>query len=115
MLYDSLSQPYFLLILSLFGFLCGFIFDVENFFIVKIKNKNTILKNFLDFFSVLLSFLCLFFVNLNFHYGIPRLFTIIIFFLSEYIQRLLSKKLFAKLFMKCYNIFVRRKRERSEK
>ena len=108
MLYDSLTQPKFILVLFLVGFACGFLFDARNMLLHSAKRKK-ILKNIFDFFLVLALFTCLYAINLLYHYGIFRMFPIFVFFTSVGLQRLISQKFFAKIFAKCYTLFKRKR------
>lgn len=104
MLYDTLNQFSFFLILALLGFSCGFLFDLKKI----IKNKT--ISNVFDFIFVVLCFTCLYIVNLKQHYGLFRMFPIVVFFVFLILQRFLSKKILAKFFQKCYNL-IKKKHE----
>ena len=108
MLYDTLSQPSFVLILMLAGFLCGFLYDAKNLFLLSLSKKK-VTSNILDFLCTFLSLCILYLVNLHFHYGILRFYPILVFFFAFFIQRLLSKKVFTILIVKCYNRLKRKK------
>ena len=107
MLYDTLTQPHFILVLSLVGFCCGFLFDLRLLFLSKVKNK--FCQHIVDFFVTVFCFASLYLVNLFCHYGIVRLFPSVVFFFFLTLQRFLSQKLFAKLVKKCYTLFERKK------
>ena len=67
MLYETLSQPHIFLLIILFGFLTGFIFDLLNLLknVIKIKFFN----NFILFLGVFLSIFIFYLINLNLNYG----------------------------------------------
>lgn len=113
MLYDTLSQPLFVLTLLGTGFLAGFFFDIKTILLTKAKHKK-ILSNILDFICVTLTLLSLFLTNLFCHYGIIRLFPALVFFSAFALQRFLMKKIFANFLAKCYTYF-RRKNHGAEK
>lgn len=113
MLYDTLSQFPFLCILFVAGFLCGLLFDLKNLLVKNTERK--LVGNLFDFFAITTSFVLLFFINLKQHYGIFRLFPLVLFVSSIVVERLLSKKCFAFLFQKCYNHFVRKRNENHKK
>ena len=107
MLYDTLSQPHFIFILSLVGFCCGFLFDLRSIFVSKVKNK--FLSHLFDFFVTILCFGSLYVTNLFCHYGIVRFFPIVVFLFFLCLERFLSQKFFAKIIKKCYTLVKRKK------
>ena len=107
-LYDTLTQPLFILALFVVGFSCGFIIDLKNLILSKAKHKKFFV-HILDFFAVLIIGFSLYLTNLRCHYGILRVFPLLVFFASFYLQRLLSQKVFAKFLKKCYTLIERKK------
>lgn len=106
MLYETLSQPKLLLVFIIFGFLSGFVFDISNFIKVLSKN-NKIVNIILDFVSTVINLGLLFLVNLTYNYGEFRAFAIAVYEFGFTIQRFTLGKLLAKLFLWCYNAFVK--------
>ncbi len=102
MLYETLSQPFILLILSSIGLFSGIIFDIKNILIYLLK-KNKIIHQILLFFSILILFFIFYFVNLKINYGKIRFFSIFIFFLAFFIERFFVQNFLANKIAKCYN------------
>lgn len=102
MLYETLSQPYIFLCLSLGGFFCGFIFDLKD-IILSFFKKQTIIKQILLFFAVFSTFFIYFYLNLKVNFGQIRFFPMIIFSLAFYIQRFIIKNFLANPVIRCYN------------
>jgi len=102
MLFQTLSQPFAFLSLSVVGFLSGFLIDLKN-ICRKILKNNKIITIFLDFFVFFLIFLIYFIFNLKINFGEFRIFSILSFFLSFFIQRSLVINFVAKPVVKCYN------------
>lgn len=102
MLFEALSQPTIFFALSLGGFLSGFIFDLKNLILFKIKKKS-ILNQFLLFFSTFFAIFVYFLINLIFNYGQIRFFAIFAFIISFSIQRFLMTNFVANSVIKCYN------------
>lgn len=107
MLYDSLGQGVLIIVFLLSGFVSGFLFDAKHLFSKKLRTKHTFVCVF-DFIATLLSCFVLFVTNLFSHYGIIRLFPILLFVSGIVLQRIISQKVFAFFFSKCYNHFVRK-------
>jgi len=114
MLYETLSQPFILLILSGIGLFSGFIFDLKNIFNFLFK-KNKIINQILLFFSVLLLFIIFYFTNLKINYGEIRFFSIFIFFLAFSIQRFFVQNFLANKIVKCYNNSKEKRNARRKK
>lgn len=110
MLYETQNQPFVFLMIVLFGFLSGFLFDFLN--ISKIILKKQFIINFLTLFMVFSAIFIYFFINLKFNYGEFRFYTIFSFFLSFFIQRLTLSNFVASRFELCYNKHIKKKTER---
>ena len=106
MLEETLSQPLILLMLILFGFASGIIFDISN-FIWKMAKNNKILKHFLDFFAVIFVFIIFFLCIYRFNFGELRFYEFLVFFLFLAIERFSVGKLVEKLIGLCYNAFIK--------
>ena len=110
MLYETLSQPYIMFFIFIFGFISGVIFDIKNIVLFLFGNSK-ILEEILLGLSTFLTLQVLYF-------GEIRFYIIVIFFLAFFIQRFLSKKIIAKLVKKCYtyveNIKLRTKEKTDE-
>lgn len=102
MLYPTFNQPILILFVALSGFASGLIFDLANFFLFPLK-KQKWLKEILYFFSVLIAFVCLYFINLEINYGEFRLFTLIEFVFFLLLERFTLGFLWTKALSKCYN------------
>lgn len=102
MLYETLSQPFILLILSSVGLFSGIIFDLKNILFYLFK-KNKIINQILLFFSIFILFLIFYLINLIINYGEIRFFSIFIFFLAFSIERFFVKNFLANRIAKCYN------------
>ena len=103
-LFETLNQPYILILLIIFGFLSGFLFDFA-YIISFLCNENKIVKNIFQFFAVFFSFFILFLLNLNINYGQFRVYIFVVFFFFLFIQRITVGKLIAKTKIWCYNTF----------
>lgn len=103
-LFETLSQPYILLCLIVFGILSGFIFDICN-IISFLCNNNKIVKNITQCLGTILCFFVLFIVNLKTNYGQFRLYIFLIYFLFVFIERITIGKLIAKTNIWCYTTF----------
>lgn len=114
-LYQTLDQPKILLYLFLFGFLCGFIFDIKNILNLFLLKNNLFLCNLFNFFNIFLVFFIYFYLNLKINFGEFRIFSIITYGLSFTIQRFLSRNFLAKPCAKCYNKVKGKINERSKK
>lgn len=101
MLFETLSQPVIALYILIVGFLCGIIFDLNN-FIWLLSKKDKVLRIFLDIASTLLAFAIFFILISNIAFGEFRIYQIILFVLAIYIYRKIFGKIFAKLNEKCY-------------
>lgn len=106
MLGETLSQPLIFLMLILFGFSSGIIFDICN-FIWKMSKNNKILKHFLDFFGTIIVFLLFFICIFNFNFGELRLYEFLVFFTFFSLERFTIGKLVEKFIELCYNGFVK--------
>ena len=114
MLYETLSQPFILLILSAIGIFCGIIFDFKNILIYFFK-KNKIISQILLFFSILLIFFIFYFTNLIINFGEIRFFSIYIFCLAFAIERFFVNNFLANNVAKCYNKFKEKRDGRRKK
>lgn len=106
MLGETLSQPLIFLMLILFGFSGGIIFDICN-FIWKMSKNNKILKHFLDFFGTIIVFLIFFICIFNFNFGELRFYEFLVFFTFFSLERFTIGKLVEKFIELCYNGFVK--------
>ncbi len=109
-LYETQTQPQVSLLFVLFGFLCGFVFDLKN--ILTIKNKGPFLSHFYEFVASLFLFFTFYFLNLKANFGSVRNFSFIMFFLSFFLQRFLITNFVAKPLSKCYNKFRSKRDEK---
>ena len=110
MLYQTLNQPYLLLIYLTVGFCCGFIFDVGNF--IKFLCANKKFSNFiLDIVQTSICLILSYKTNLKINYGEIRLIYVILIILAFLCQRLIIGKIVAKFYFKCYNTFERVKKK----
>lgn len=103
MLYQTLSQPLIILLLIIFGFLSGLLFDffsLINYFL----NNNKITKQIFYFLSIFPIFIIFYYLNLKFNYGQFRFYTILIFFGALILERISLGNLFAKMYDRCYNL-----------
>lgn len=82
MLYETLSQPKICLIIIIFGFCLGAIFDIEKFFVFSSGN-NKIIQFFSDVFSLILYFVLFYIIICRINYGEIRLYQLLIFILSS--------------------------------
>lgn len=98
MLYPTLNQPYVFITIFLTGLVSGLLFDLSNFLLIFV-NKNKVIKQFLYFFASALSFLGLFYMNLIVNLGQFRLFIIITFALSLFIERITLGSIINKTIM----------------
>ena len=106
MLYETLSQPKLLIIFVVIGFCCGIIFDFGNF--IKFLCSNKKISNILiDILQTSIILFILFIFNLNYNFGLIRFFPILIFILVFYLERYTFGKLFAKLYLSCYNLIIK--------
>lgn len=106
MLYETLSQPLILLLLLIFGFASGIVFDFANFFFI-LSQKNKTFRFFLDLISMVLVGLIFFLLVLKINYGEIRFYEIVMFASALFVERVLIGKIVAKFFGLCYNFFVR--------
>lgn len=106
MLYETLTQPYLLLIFLLAGILGGLVFDIGNFIKFLCSNKKAP-SIFIDFIQTIICCLILFFVNLKYNYGLFRLFPIIIFLIFFTLERFTLGKIIAKFYNLCYNLLTK--------
>lgn len=101
MLYQTLFQPYLLVVYLLAGFLGGLVFDFGNFIKFLFANKK-IPSIVIDFIQTIICIFLLFFVNLSFNYGTFRLFVIILFLFAFSLERFSLGKIIAKFYLLCY-------------
>ena len=113
MLYPTLNQPFMFLLLICAGLASGIIFDLLN-LVCNLVREDRFSKIFFDFLSVLLAFSLVFIVNLLFNYGQFRVYVIIVFILSLFTERAISKFLWTKLVEKCYSKISKRRKARGE-
>lgn len=106
MLYETLAHPYLLLVFLLTGFVGGLVFDIGNFIKFLFANKK-LPSILIDFVQTSISLFLLFFVNLNYNYGLFRVFPIIIFLIAFAIERFTLGKIIAKFYHVCYNSFTK--------
>lgn len=106
MLYQTLQQPRLLLYFLIIGFVGGLIFDIGNFIKFLFSNKK-IPCIILDFIQTSICLLLIFFFNLKLNYGIIRLFPFVCFMFSFIIERYTLGKLIAKIYLSCYNLFIK--------
>ena len=103
-LFETLSQPYIILFVIMSGFLSGLFFDIS-YIISFLCNDNKIVRNILEFISVVCAFVVLFIVNQIFLYGQFRLYVLTFFVLSLAVEQFTLGKLIAKTRNWCYHIF----------
>ena len=103
-LFETLSQPYIILFVIMSGFLSGLFFDIS-YIISFLCNDNKIVRNILEFISVVCAFVVLFIVNQIFLYGQFRLYVLTFFVLSLALEQFTLGKLIAKTRNLCYHIF----------
>ena len=103
-LFETLSQPYIILFVIMSGFLSGLFFDIS-YIISFLCNDNKIVRNILEFISVVCAFVVLFIVNQIFLYGQFRLYVVTFFVLSLALEQFTLGKLIAKTRNWCYDIF----------
>ena len=106
MLYESLSQPTTFLILFIFGFLSGFIFDLFN-LLNFFFNKNKISKQIFIGLGMALCFFIFSEANLAFNYGDLRFFVFLSFFGALILERVSLGLFLAKFMDKCYNFLCK--------
>ena len=103
-LFETLNQPKILVCIIFCGFFCGLFFDVCN-LIVFLCNNNKITKNIFQCISTILCFFVLFFVNSKINYGQMRLYILVFFVLSIFLERISVGKIIAKTYNWCYTQF----------
>ena len=106
MLYETLSQPKILIIFILVGIISGICFDVGNFVKFLFSNKK-IFNHILDFIETILILFIVFISNLYFNYGCIRLYPILVFVISFWIERITIGKIVAKFYLKCYSLLIK--------
>lgn len=104
MLYPTANQPLIIAVMLLTGFLSGIFFDLFR-FLTYLSGGDKWSRNFFDFLSTIFSFAILFLANLWINYGQFRFYVVVIFFIGFFIERVISKILWTKLILKCYNTF----------
>ena len=113
MLYPTLDQPVILIVVFCSGLAAGALFDVVKLLTV-LSGKDRFSKHILDFLATIVSFAILFLVNLKINYGQFRVYVLALYLTGILLQRLISKFLWTKLFLKWYNT-IRRKNSGREK
>ena len=103
-LFETLSQPIIILYVALSGFLSGLLFDIA-YIITFLCNQNKIVKNILEFFATIGSFIILFIVNQIFLYGQFRLYVLLFFIVFLILEQYTLGKLIAKTRNWCYITF----------
>lgn len=103
-IFETLNEPKIFLFLIIFGFLCGFLFDIC-YLITFLCNENKIVKNILQFFATIICFFIVFLINLKLNYGVFRAYIFISFFFAIFLERITFGKLFAKTRNWCYTHF----------
>ncbi len=103
-IFETLNEPKIFLFLIIFGFLCGFLFDIC-YLITFLCNENKIVKNILQFFATIICFFIVFLINLKLNYGVFRVYILISFFFAIFLERITLGKLFAKTRNWCYTHF----------
>lgn len=106
MLNETLAQPLIFLMLILFGFASGIIFDISN-FILKLCKNNKILKHFLDFFACIFVFGIFFLCIYTYSFGELRFYEFFLFFGFFSLERFSLGKIVEKIIEACYNAFVK--------
>lgn len=104
MLYPTANQPLIIVVMFFTGFLSGIFFDIFR-FLTYLSGGDKWSRNFFDFLSTIFSFAILFLANLWINYGQFRFYVVVIFFIGFFIERVISKILWTKLILKCYNTF----------
>jgi len=105
-LYETLNQPRLFVIFICFGIICGLIFDIGNFIKFLCANKKFACV-FIDLIQTSLSLGIIFYVNLKYNYGLFRLYPYIIYGVAFAIERFTLGKVIAKIYLVCYNFFVK--------
>ena len=103
-IFETLNEPKIFLFLIIFGFLCGFLFDIC-YLITFLCNENKIVNNILQFFATIICFFIVFLINLKLNYGVFRAYIFISFFFAIFLERITLGKLFAKTRNWCYTHF----------
>ena len=106
MLNETLAQPLIFLMLILFGFASGIIFDISN-FILKLCKNNKVLKHFLDFFACISVFGIFFLCIYTYSFGELRFYEFLVFFGFFSLERFSLGKIVEKIIEACYNAFVK--------
>lgn len=106
MLNATQNQPITALLLILFGFLGGLLFDISS-LISYLSLNNKIVKNIFDFIATTLLFFIYFVLIMNFNYGLHRLWTISSFFIFAYLERISLAKILAKTFPWVYDKYIK--------
>ena len=103
-IFETLNEPKIFLFLIIFGFLCGFLFDIC-YLITFLCNENKIVTNILQFLATIICFFIVFLINLKLNYGVFRAYILISFFFAIFLERITLGKLFAKTRNWCYTHF----------
>lgn len=102
MLYPSSGQPVVILFVFLTGLTSGLFFDISK-ILTFLSGGDRTSRHIFDFLATIISFACLYFVNLVCNYGQFRLYVLVVFLISLIFEQFLSKVLWTKVFSKCYN------------
>lgn len=106
MLFETSNQPQIFLLLVIAGFFCGFVYDMSTYIIFLCK-KNKVVQIIFDFIASIAVFAIFYACVLFWDYGEMRFFHFFAFFSSLVFQRYTLGKFIAKLFDKCYNLFIK--------
>lgn len=106
MLFETLLQPQIFLFLALWGFVCGFLYDISAYIIFLCKN-NKIVRIVFDFICTMCVFLIFYYCVLRIDYGDLRFYHGLTFGLFLILQRITLGKLIAKVFDRCYTLFIK--------
>lgn len=106
MLNQTLNQPHLLLIFVLLGIIGGVVFDIGNFIKFLFSNKK-VASAVLDVIQTAICLLLIYIVNVKFNFGEIRLFPFVCFLCSFSLERFTVGKLIAKIYLSCYNFFVK--------
>ena len=113
MLYPTSNQPLLICLLLIAGFCCGILFDGARILNLLLGERKTT-RHILDFVATLSCGLILFLVNLHFNFGQLRMYVPLLFLLSFWIERTISKKLWTNLLKKWYSNIVQRRKQGGE-
>lgn len=97
------TQFQLLLIFAICGIVIGIIIGLLNLFLIICKNNKAI-KTILDTFVILLTTIVFIFITNTFNLGQIRAYLAITFLLGIFLERKTIGKLFAKLYLRLYNL-----------